>query len=115
MFHVVLVTPEIPPNTGNDSACANSGAKLHLSSRSASICPSAVAPRGMDYAESCVTVHPDPLPLALGDARVALTTKGSSHCDSFSARRRLRFRFESRGLSAAVLADIEQGHRLRLP
>ncbi|KDS81089.1 rRNA methylase [Bordetella bronchiseptica KM22] len=31
MFHVVLVSPEIPPNTGNAiRLCANTGAQLHL-------------------------------------------------------------------------------------
>ena len=31
MFHVVLVCPEIPPNTGNAiRLCANTGASLHL-------------------------------------------------------------------------------------
>lgn len=31
MFHVVLVEPEIPPNTGNIiRLCANTGAQLHL-------------------------------------------------------------------------------------
>ena len=31
MFHVVLVHPEIPPNTGNIiRLCANTGARLHL-------------------------------------------------------------------------------------
>ena len=31
MFHVVLVEPEIPPNTGNIiRLCANTGARLHL-------------------------------------------------------------------------------------
>ena len=31
MIHVVLVTPEIPPNTGNIiRLCANTGASLHL-------------------------------------------------------------------------------------
>ena len=31
MFHVVLVEPEIPPNTGNViRLCANTGAELHL-------------------------------------------------------------------------------------
>ncbi len=31
MFHVVLVEPEIPPNTGNVILlCANTGAQLHL-------------------------------------------------------------------------------------
>ena len=31
MFHIVLVEPEIPPNTGNIiRLCANTGATLHL-------------------------------------------------------------------------------------
>ena len=31
MFNVVLVEPEIPPNTGNViRLCANTGARLHL-------------------------------------------------------------------------------------
>ena len=31
MFHVILVCPEIPPNTGNAiRLCANAGAQLHL-------------------------------------------------------------------------------------
>ncbi|MBS0612248.1 MAG: tRNA (uridine(34)/cytosine(34)/5-carboxymethylaminomethyluridine(34)-2'-O)-methyltransferase TrmL, partial [Proteobacteria bacterium] len=31
MFHIVLVEPEIPPNTGNViRLCANTGARLHL-------------------------------------------------------------------------------------
>ena len=31
MFHLVLVQPEIPPNTGNIiRLCANTGAQLHL-------------------------------------------------------------------------------------
>ena len=31
MYHVVLVHPEIPPNTGNIiRLCANTGSKLHL-------------------------------------------------------------------------------------
>ena len=31
MFHVVLVHPEIPPNSGNViRLCANTGARLHL-------------------------------------------------------------------------------------
>ena len=31
LFHVVLVEPEIPPNTGNViRLCANTGVQLHL-------------------------------------------------------------------------------------
>jgi tRNA (cytidine/uridine-2'-O-)-methyltransferase len=62
VFHVVLVNPEIPPNTGNViRLCANTGAELHLMNPWASPCrkPSCAAP-GMDYTElASVTVHPD--------------------------------------------------------
>jgi tRNA (cytidine/uridine-2'-O-)-methyltransferase len=54
----------------------------------------------------------------LGDARLfALTTKGSSsHYDkTFQPGDVFVFGSESRGLPAAILADIEQDYRLRLP
>lgn len=123
MFHVVLVAPEIPPNTGNViRLCANTGARLHLVEPLGFDLSAAQLRRaGMDYAELVkVSVHPDwaACRSVLGDARLfALTTKGSSpHYDkAFQPGDVFVFGSESRGLPAAVLADIEQGHRLRLP
>lgn len=123
MFHVVLVHPEIPPNTGNViRLCANTGAKLHLVEPLGFELSAAQLRRaGMDYAELAnVTVHPGwaACRIALGDARLfALTTKGGLR---HSAARFLPgdafvFGSESCGLAAEALADIDESHRLRLP
>ena len=85
MFHVVLVAPEIPPNTGNAiRLCANTGARLHLvAPLGFDLSESQLRRAGMDYAElAVVSVHADwaacRLALAnLGATRLfALTTKG---------------------------------------
>lgn len=123
MFHVVLVAPEIPPNTGNViRLCANTGARLHLVEPLGFDLSAAQLRRaGMDYAELVkVSVHPDWATClsVLGDARLfALTTKGSSphYSKAFQPGDAFVFGSESRGLPATVLADIEQDHRLRLP
>ena len=123
MFHVVLVAPEIPPNTGNViRLCANTGAKLHLiEPLGFDLSDAQLRRAGLDYAEmACVTVHPDwPACRAmLGAARLfALTTKGTRrHADAgFLPGDAFVFGSESRGLPADVLADIDETRRLRLP
>jgi len=123
VFHVVLVAPEIPPNTGNViRLCANTGAKLHLVEPLGFDLSAAQLRRaGMDYAElASVSVHPDwaACRAVLGDARLfALTTKGTHrHAGAgFLPGDALVFGAESRGLPADVLADIDESHRLRLP
>lgn len=123
MFHVVLVAPEIPPNTGNViRLCANTGAKLHLiEPLGFNLSDAQLRRAGMDYAElACVTVHPDwsACRITLGDARLfALTTKGNRRHASaeFLLGDAFVFGSESRGLPEHVLADIAEDHRLRLP
>lgn len=123
MFHVVLVAPEIPPNTGNViRLCANTGAKLHLIEPLGFDLSAAQLRRaGMDYAElASVSVHRDwaACRAVLGDARLfALTTKGTRRHASadFLSGDVFVFGAESRGLPEHVLADIDQNHRLRLP
>lgn len=122
MFHVVLVAPEIPPNTGNViRLCANTGAKLHLIEPLGFDLSAAQLRRaGMDYAElASVSVHPGwtACRAVLGDARLfALTTRGTLLGDSlFHPGDAFVFGSESRGLPAEVLADIDENHRLRLP
>lgn len=123
MFHVVLVAPEIPPNTGNViRLCANTGARLHLVEPLGFDLSAAQLRRaGMDYAELVkVSVHPDwaACRSVLGAARLfALTTKGSvpHFSKAFQPGDVFVFGSESSGLPAAVLADIDPGHRLRLP
>ena len=61
-LHVVLVHPEIPPNTGNAMRlAANTGASLHLIEPLGFTLDDARLRRaGMDYRErAAVTVHPD--------------------------------------------------------
>ena len=123
MFHVVLVAPEIPPNTGNViRLCANTGAKLHLiEPLGFDLSDAQLRRAGLDYAEmACVTMHPDWVACraVLGDARLfALTTKGTRRHASADYQPGDAFVFgsESRGLPMNVLADIDENHRLRLP
>ncbi len=123
MFHVVLVAPEIPPNTGNAiRLCANTGAKLHLIEPLGFDLSAAQLRRaGMDYAElASVSVHPDwaACRAVLGEARLfALTTRGTRrHADAgFRPGDAFVFGSESRGLPPQVLADIDEERRLRLP
>ncbi len=123
MFHVVLVAPEIPPNTGNViRLCANTGAKLHLIEPLGFELSAAKLRRaGMDYAElACVELHAGwrECRATLGEARLfALTTKGTQRHTSvdFLPGDALVFGSESRGLPPQVLADIDENRRLRLP
>src|SRR6478609_2575628 len=81
MLHVVLVEPEIPPNTGNIARlCLAAGARLHLvEPLGFSLDEKALRRAGMDYWEQCdVHVWPsfDALRDASPDARFFfLTTK----------------------------------------
>ena len=123
MFHVVLVAPEIPPNTGNViRLCANTGAKLHLvEPLGFDLSDAQLRRAGMDYAAmACVTVHPDwtTCRAALGDVRLfALTTKARRRHTSadFNPGDVFVFGSESRGLPAQVLGEIDEARRLRLP
>ena len=123
MFHVVLVAPEIPPNTGNAiRLCANTGTKLHLIEPLGFDLSAAQLRRaGMDYAElASVSVHPGwaACRAVLGDIRLfALTTKGTRRYAeaAFQPGDAFVFGSESRGLPPEVLADIDENHRLRLP
>jgi tRNA (cytidine/uridine-2'-O-)-methyltransferase len=123
VFHVVLVAPEIPPNTGNViRLCANTGAKLHLiEPLGFDLSDAQLRRAGLDYAEmTCVTVHPDwaACRTALGSAPLfALTTKASRRHTSadFHPGDAFVFGSESRGLPEHVLTDIDTNHRLRLP
>lgn len=123
MFHVVLVAPEIPPNTGNViRLCANTGTKLHLVEPLGFTLSEAKLRRaGMDYAElASVTVHPDwpSCRSALGNARLfALSTKASRRTADMGYLPGDAFVFgsESCGLPPEVLADIPTDQCLRLP
>ncbi|CUI07492.1 tRNA (uridine(34)/cytosine(34)/5-carboxymethylaminomethyluridine(34)-2'-O)-methyltransferase TrmL [Massilia antarctica] len=125
MFHVVLVEPEIPPNTGNIiRLCANTGAQLHLiEPLGFPLDDTKMKRAGLDYHDyATMQVHknweayldacrPDP-------ARMfALTTHGSS---PFADARFLPgdvfvFGAETRGLAQALRESFPEAQRIRLP
>lgn len=124
MFNVVLVHPEIPPNTGNViRLCANSGATLHLVKPMGFPLDSAKMRRaGLDYHEFAdLRVH------ASWEAFVdhespqgrwwALSTRGgvAPQAARFGAGDFLIFGSETAGLPADVLARFAPDRRLRLP
>ena len=128
MFHVILHRPEIPPNTGNViRLCANTGAQLHLvRPLGFDIDDKQLRRAGLDYHEYArMQVHDD-LDAALaviaqanGSApRVfALSTRGTVRFDAPDYRAGDAFLFgsETTGLPQAVLDDIPEAQRLRLP
>lgn len=123
MVDVVLVHPEIPPNTGNViRLCANTGCPLHLvRPLGFSLDDKHVRRAGLDYHEMAnVTVHPGWEQCREGFSGrrlLAFTTKGAVRFDGFAFRRDdvLVFGAESAGLGEALLATFPPAHRLRLP
>ena len=111
VMHVVLVHPEIPPNTGNAMRlAANTGAHLHLIEPLGFALDDARLRRaGMDYRELAqVTVHPDLDSWRSGHTgRVfALAKSGTTRYDTVTYRPgdALVFGRESVGLGRDLLA-----------
>ena len=125
MFNIVLVEPEIPPNTGNViRLCANTGAALHLIEPLGFPLDDARMRRaGLDYHEyASVQVHRDWS--AFQDSErpdrermFALTTHGSivPHGIAFHAGDWFVFGCETRGLPSAIRESFDADHLLRLP
>ena len=125
MFHVVLVEPEIPPNTGNIiRLCANTGAHLHLVEPLGFPLDDAKMRRaGLDYHEyAAMQVHADwpafvaaqkPDPLRM----FAMTTHGSTRFASVAFQPGDVFVFgaETRGLAPALRDTFAASQRIRLP
>ena len=123
MIHVVLVEPEIPPNTGNIiRLCANTGAMLHLVKPLGFPLDDARMRRaGLDYHEyATMQVHENwaACKLALAGHRMfAIETCGtrSPHETALQSGDVFVFGSETKGLAAAVLADFPTEFQLRLP
>ncbi len=125
MFDVILVQPEIPPNTGNViRLCANTGARLHLV-RPLGFEIDDARPRraGLDYHEwQPVQLH-DSLEQALAvigprpERVFAITTKGARRLGDTPLLPGDVFVFgrETAGLSPTQLELFGPGQRLRLP
>lgn len=125
MFNIVLVEPEIPPNTGNViRLAANTGARLHLvRPLGFDLADKQLRRAGLDYHEYArVAVHDDFDALLATEgpepARMfALTTRGCRLYTEvrFAPGDWLLFGAETRGLSEALRERLAAEQRLRLP
>ena len=123
MFAVVLVHPEIPPNTGNIiRLCANTGAALHLvEPLGFDISDKSLRRAGLDYHETAnLHCHANwaACRAALGERRLfAFTTKGSAALgtQAFATDDAFIFGCETRGLPPEILAEFAAEQRIRLP
>jgi tRNA (cytidine/uridine-2'-O-)-methyltransferase len=125
MFHIVLVEPEIPPNTGNVvRLAANTGCTLHLiEPLGFSMDDKHMRRAGLDYHEYAqVKRHADwaaflKTETPAASRKFALTTKGtrSPYEVSFQTGDWLVFGSETKGLSETVRASFASEQRLRLP
>lgn len=125
MFHIVLVAPEIPPNTGNViRLSANTGCSLHLiEPLGFSMDDKQMRRAGLDYHEYATvrrhadwasflhTENPDRQRL------FALTTRGSHNAfdNAFQPGDWLVFGSETQGLPADLREQFPSTQRLRLP
>ena len=125
MFNVVLVTPEIPPNTGNIiRLCANTGSRLHLiEPLGFDMSDKQMRRAGLDYHEYAhVARYPswlDFLSTASPEAKrmFAFTTKGSAspYQQAFQQGDWFVFGSETQGLPADLRESFAPEQRLRLP
>lgn len=125
MFHVVLVHPEIPPNTGNViRLCANTGSTLHLvEPLGFSMEDRYMRRAGLDYHEYAQTLRHASWQAFLAGQRpapdrlFALTTKGSHSvfAQTFQPGDWLVFGSETQGLPADIREQFAPAQRLRLP
>ena len=125
MFNVVLVEPEIPPNTGNViRLCANAGARLHLvEPLGFDLTDKQLRRAGLDYHEYAeLRVHASFDALLAQEHPVAArmfcctTHGGRQHADvAFEPGDWLVFGAESRGRDDSLRARFPPTQRLRLP
>ena len=125
MFHIVLVEPEIPPNTGNViRLAANTGCALHLiEPLGFSMEDKHMRRAGLDYHEYAQVKRHASWAEFLAQEKpnesrmFALTTKGTRfvHDVAFQKGDYLVFGSETRGLPEAVRAGFGPEQCLRLP
>jgi len=125
MFNIVLVEPEIPPNTGNViRLAANSGCRLHLvRPLGFELTDRQLRRAGLDYHEYAQLAVHDGFDALLAAERpdparmFALTTRGARlYADvRYAPGDWLVFGAETRGLPEAVRERFAAERRLRLP
>ena len=123
MFHIILFTPQIPPNTGNIiRLSANTGTQLHLiEPLGFQIDAKSCRRAGLDYhALANVHLHKnfDECSKILGSARLfAITSHGTNTLfdQKFTAGDAFLFGSETAGLPITIHARFTAEHKLRLP
>jgi tRNA (cytidine/uridine-2'-O-)-methyltransferase len=123
MVDVVLVNPEIPPNTGNViRLCANTGARLHLvEPLGFSLSDRQLKRAGLDYHELAdVRVHASWQACSghfEGRRLFAFSSRGTRRYDevAFQADDVFVFGPETSGLERAMLDHFSRDRRLYLP
>ena len=125
MFNIVLVHPEIPPNTGNViRLAANTGCALHLIEPLGFLMSDKLLMRaGLDYHEYTPVKRHASWPNFLDDARpdtarmFAFTTRGSRPFAeaAWQAGDWLVFGSETQGLPSAIRDTFAAAQRVRLP
>ena len=125
MFHIVLVQPEIPPNTGNIiRLAANTGCTLHLiEPLGFSMEDKHMRRAGLDYHEYAELKRHANWQAFLADQQpaperlFALTTKGTRvvHDAAFKTGDYLVFGSETQGLAPALRESFLPQQRLKLP
>lgn len=125
MFNIVLVAPEIPPNTGNViRLAANTGCRLHLVEPLGFAMSDPLLRRaGLDYHEYVDVRRHASWPAFLATTGAdpqrlfAFTIDGARGVGTvaFAAGDWLVFGAESSGLPAAVRASIDAAQTVRLP
>ena len=125
MFRLVLVQPEIPPNTGNViRLAANTGCSLDLVGPLGFSMEDRLLRRaGLDYHEYAAVRCHDSWQALLGQASpdvsrmFAFTTRGPTLCTDVCWKPGdwLVFGSETAGLPAPVRDSFDDAHRVRLP
>ncbi|HJP97764.1 MAG TPA: tRNA (cytidine(34)-2'-O)-methyltransferase [Rhodanobacteraceae bacterium] len=123
MLHVILYQPEIPPNTGNViRLCANAGASLHLIRPLGFELDHAKLRRaGLDYHEFVNLAAHDDLVACLDVLQQPRVFAFTSHARNrysdtrFADGDALLFGRETSGLPEAILENVPEVRRLRLP
>jgi tRNA (cytidine/uridine-2'-O-)-methyltransferase len=125
MFHIVLVEPEIPPNTGNViRLAANTGCSLHLVEPLGFAMEDKLLQRaGLDYHEYADVQRHRDWPAFVEAAQpdrarlFAFTTHGAQPFAQLAWRPGdwLVFGSESRGLAPGLRESFPPGQRVRLP
>ena len=123
MLEIVLVEPEIPPNTGNViRLCANTGCRLHLvRPLGFSLRDTQLRRAGLDYRGLADVVQHDDWAACrstlAGRRLFAVSTRGTMRYDEphYAEGDIFVFGPETRGLSEETLAEFSLQQRIRIP